>query len=100
MDQLLARDELEKCGLYVLVGADPVTNQASAYIGEAENIRERLTQHRTRDWVSAIVFVSKDENLTKAHVFLAAVPRIHRILHAISGPSIARVGQSGHVVVG
>ena len=28
--------------LYVLVGADPVTNQASAYIGEAENIRERL----------------------------------------------------------
>jgi hypothetical protein len=34
-----------------------------------EVIRERLKQHKTKEfWVSAIVFVSKDENLTKAHV--------------------------------
>jgi hypothetical protein len=40
-----------------------------AYIGEAEVIRERLKQHKTKEfWVSAIVFISKDENLTKAHV--------------------------------
>ena len=39
------------------------------YIGEAEIIRDRLKQHKTKEfWVSAIVFVSKDENLTKAHV--------------------------------
>lgn len=32
-------------------------------------IRDRLRQHKTKEfWVSAIVFVSKDENLTKAHV--------------------------------
>lgn len=32
-------------------------------------IRERLKQHKTKEfWISAIVFVSKDENLTKAHV--------------------------------
>lgn len=32
-------------------------------------IRDRLKQHKTKEfWVSAIVFVSKDENLTKAHV--------------------------------
>jgi hypothetical protein len=36
--------------------------------GEAEVIRDRLKQHKTKEfWVSAIVFVSKDENLTKAH---------------------------------
>ena len=32
-------------------------------------LRERLRQHKNKEfWVSAIVFVSKDENLTKAHV--------------------------------
>jgi hypothetical protein len=68
LDELLAREELEKAGVYILIGSDPLTNAPSAYIGEAEVIRERLRQHKTREWVSAIVFVSKDENLTKAHV--------------------------------
>ncbi len=69
LDELLAREELEKAGVYILTGSDPHTNAARAYIGEAEIIRERLKQHRTKEfWVSAIVFVSKDENLTKAHV--------------------------------
>jgi len=69
LDSLLARDELDKAGVYVLTGSDPMTNAPHAYIGEAEVIRERLKQHRGKEfWVSAIVFVSKDENLTKAHV--------------------------------
>lgn len=69
LDGLLARDELDKAGVYVLTGADPLTNAPHAYIGEAEVIRERLKQHKSKEfWVSAIVFVSKDENLTKAHV--------------------------------
>lgn len=71
LDELLAREELEKAGVYILIGSDPLTNAARAYIGEAEVIRERLKQHKTKEfWVSAIVFVSKDENLTKAHVRL------------------------------
>jgi len=69
LDELLAREELEKAGIYILIGSDPLTNAARAYIGEAEVIRERLKQHKTKEfWVSAIDFVSKDENLTKAHV--------------------------------
>jgi hypothetical protein len=69
LDELLARDELEKAGVYILIGSDPATNSPRAYIGEAEVIRDRLKQHKTKEfWVSAIVFVSKDENLTKAHV--------------------------------
>jgi hypothetical protein len=69
IDELLAREELDKAGVYILIGNDPITNAARAYIGEAEVIRERLKQHKAREfWVSAIVFVSKDENLTKAHV--------------------------------
>jgi hypothetical protein len=69
MDELLAREELDKAGVYILTGTDPLTNAPRAYIGEAEVIRERLKQHKTKEfWISAIVFVSKDENLTKAHV--------------------------------
>src|ERR1039457_3117047 len=69
LDELLAREELEKAGVYILIGNDPQTNAPRAYVGEAEVIRKRLKQHKTKEfWVSAIVFVSKDENLTKAHV--------------------------------
>jgi uncharacterized protein DUF4357 len=69
LDQLLDREELDKAGVYILIGSDPQTNRPRAYIGEAEIIRDRLKQHKTKEfWVSAIVFVSKDENLTKAHV--------------------------------
>jgi len=69
LEELLAREELNKAGVYILIGSDPQTNAPRAYIGEAEVIRERLKQHKSKEfWVSAIVFVSKDENLTKAHV--------------------------------
>jgi hypothetical protein len=69
LDELLMREELDKAGIYILIGSDPLTNAPRAYIGEAEVIRDRLKQHKTKEfWVSAIVFVSKDENLTKAHV--------------------------------
>jgi hypothetical protein len=69
LDDLLAREELDKAGVYILIGTDPLTNMPKAYVGEAEVIRDRLKQHKTKEfWVSAIVFVSKYENLTKAHV--------------------------------
>jgi Domain of unknown function (DUF4357) len=69
LDELLQREELGKAGVYILSGSDPLSGSPRAYIGEAEVIRERLKQHKTKEfWISAIVFVSKDENLTKAHV--------------------------------
>ncbi|MGH9605564.1 MAG: GIY-YIG nuclease family protein [Terracidiphilus sp.] len=69
LEQLLSREELDKPGVYILAGGDPKTNAPLAYIGEAEVIRERLKQHKVKEfWVSVIVFVSKDENLTKAHI--------------------------------
>jgi hypothetical protein len=69
LDALLAREELDRAGVYILSGNDPTTNNPRAYIGEAEVIRERLKQHKAKEfWVSAIVFVSKDESLTKAHI--------------------------------
>ena len=48
LDELLARDELDKAGVYILIGSDPLTNAPRAYIGEAEIIRDRLKQHAGR----------------------------------------------------
>ena len=67
MDNLLARDEVRKPGVYILSGIDPDTGKARAYVGEAEVIRDRLKQHKAKDfWVQAILIVSKDENLSVA----------------------------------
>jgi len=69
LDDLLARDEMESSGVYFLLGVNPDTGDNLAYVGEAEIIRDRLKQHKAKDfWTSVVVFVSKDENLTKAHI--------------------------------
>lgn len=69
LDAFLARPELERPGIYFLLGDDPETGERAAYVGEAEVLRSRLKQHRAKEfWVHAYVFVSKDENLTKGHI--------------------------------
>jgi hypothetical protein len=69
LDDLLLREEVENSGIYFLFGADPESGDALAYIGEAEVIRDRIKQHKAKDfWNAVVVFVSKDENLTKAHI--------------------------------
>lgn len=65
------RGELQGTGIYILFGrSDKTSAKDLAYIGEAEGIHKRLTQHlASKDfWNEAIIFVSKDENLNKAHI--------------------------------
>jgi len=69
LDALLARDEAARSGVYLLIGTDPESGRPAVYVGEAEFIRDRLRCHVDRDfWNHALFFVSKDDNLTKAHV--------------------------------
>jgi len=69
LDGVLARDEAAKSGVYLLTGTDPESGKRAVYIGEAESIRDRLRGHLDKDfWNHAVFFVTKDENLTKAHV--------------------------------
>lgn len=69
LEHLLAREELAKPGVYILIGVDPDSGKAMAYVGEAESVSDRIKQHRSKDfWNAAIAFVSKDENLTKSHI--------------------------------
>jgi hypothetical protein len=68
-DGVLAREESEKSGVYLLTGIDPESGRPAVYIGEAEGIRDRIKAHLERDfWSQVTFFVSKDENLTKAHI--------------------------------
>ncbi len=69
ISELLKRDELDSPGFYLLTGVDPDSGDKAIYIGEAENVSNRLKGHANKDfWNSVTVFVSKDENLTKAHI--------------------------------
>ena len=69
IEDILKRDEAGKPGVYFLSGVNPETGKDRVYIGEAEIIRTRIKGHTAKDfWKSIIYFVSKDENLTKAHI--------------------------------
>lgn len=63
------RKDLMSTGVYLLLGKND-SNKDLVYIGEAENVFNRLNQHlSSKDfWNEAIVFTSKDENLNKAHI--------------------------------
>lgn len=63
------RDELKNTGIYLLFGRNEEGKEL-VYIGEAENIFTRLNQHLSQKdfWNETIVFISKDENLNKAHI--------------------------------
>ena len=68
-DSFLNRDEAGQSGIYILTGTHPDTDAPMAYIGEAEVLRDRMKSHKGKEfWIQMIAFVSKDENLTKAHI--------------------------------
>ncbi len=63
------RDDLSNTGVYLLFGKDD-EGKDQVYIGEAESILKRLHQHLVQKdfWNETIVFISKDDNLNKAHI--------------------------------
>jgi len=65
------RPELQTTGVYMLLNKSAdLSEKGQLYIGEAEEIFKRLIQHvKEKDfWNEAIVLISKDENLNKAHI--------------------------------
>ncbi len=69
LEGVLSRDEAEKSGVYFLIGTDSGSGKSAVYVGEAESIRDRLRGHLDKDfWNHVVFFISKDENLTKAHI--------------------------------
>lgn len=94
---LLARDEVRRTGVYILLGDDPASQFPSGkavYVGEGDDIAVRLRQHARPEsaggkdfWDRAVVLTSKDANVTKAHArYLEA-----RLIGAATGAKRATV---------
>lgn len=68
-DDIVKREESLSSGVYLLSGNDPESGKPAIYVGEAECIKDRVKNHLERDfWNQIVFFISKDENLTKAHI--------------------------------
>ena len=70
LNELKDWPEASKPGVYLLFEARLGDAKPAAYIGESESVAERLGSHdRDKEyWNEVVIFTSKDENLTKAHV--------------------------------
>lgn len=65
------RDEVNNSGIYFLFGnLEEGSDIPQVYVGEGENVYKRLSSHiKDKEfWNEAIVFSSKDDNMTKAHI--------------------------------
>jgi hypothetical protein len=71
LSRLGKREEIQNTGVYVLVGpSEDQSFETTIYVGEADDVWARLKNHDSNKdfWTWVVVFVSKDDNLTKAHV--------------------------------
>ncbi|MHA1549835.1 MAG: GIY-YIG nuclease family protein [Alphaproteobacteria bacterium] len=70
LDIARKRKDLKSVGVYILVGESENKTKPEVYIGEAENLINRINQHNaTKDfWTYAIGITSKINFFTKTHV--------------------------------
>ena len=64
------RAEARRTGVYILLGEDEVQGGRLAYIGQSDDVSNRLVHHDARKdfWDEVVIVTSKDTNLTSAHV--------------------------------
>ncbi len=73
LPDLIQRPEAVRTGIYILSGTDPEGgHKPLIYLGETENVRNRLAQHNKDEakefWEQTCVVTNKDHYLTKAHI--------------------------------
>lgn len=94
LEQLVARDELKRSGVYILTGPNADGDFGlESYIGESDNLALRLRSHAKSKpfWSRAYVAVSKDSWFSKSHIrFLEA----RLITQAKCAPLITRISNS------
>lgn len=64
------RPDFRSTGVYILIGPSEDSELPTVYVGQGDPVRPRLDSHfANKDfWTRAIFFISKDENLNKAHI--------------------------------
>ena len=81
-------DELSVPGIYFLTSQSKSGIQTEIYIGEADEVKKRINNHfANKDWWDDfIIFISKDSNLTKAHVRY-----LEKAIHSIAKQNITTI---------
>jgi predicted nuclease of predicted toxin-antitoxin system len=95
-DQHFARDEEDRVWLKT------VGERGWVVLTKDKRLRYRPLEIAALRASHARVFVLTAGNLRGveiASVFLAALPRICKVLHSLAGPFVAHVSQSGHVTI-
>lgn len=95
-DDHFARDEEDRVWLRM------VGERGWVVLTKDQRLRYRPLEIAALRVSKARVFVLTAGNLRGieiAAVFLAALPRISKLLHSLPGPFIARVSKSGHVTI-
>lgn len=78
-------NELSVPGVYFLTSKSKSGTQTEIYIGEADEVKKRINNHFAQKdwWDNFIIFISKDSNLTKAHVRY-----LEKAIHSIAKQNI------------
>lgn len=66
----LKRREAQHSGIYILLGDDAKSGDPTLYVGESENIAERIRNHDTKKdwWIQAVFITTAADVLHKAHI--------------------------------
>ncbi|UUP18382.1 GIY-YIG nuclease family protein [Nitratireductor thuwali] len=80
--EALKREQARRTGVYLLIGERE--GEPLAYIGESEDVAERIRNHDSRKewWDKAVLITSNDRNLNKAHVKYLEARLIEEARHA------------------
>jgi hypothetical protein len=70
LKQFFERPEAQYVGTYFLFGGEDDGSKPVAYIGQTEDLKQRLKQHDANKefWTKAIVLVSRTQSFTQAHI--------------------------------
>jgi len=84
LPELKEWEEVRRPGVYFLFEKFASESENRVYIGEAENVWDRLYNHdRTKEfWNEVVIFSNKDENLTKSHIKYLESRLIEMTTHA------------------
>jgi len=65
-----SRPEASAVGLYLLLSGDPEAGKPRVYIGQTENVGQRLQEHHKQKdfWNRSVVVTSRAQSLTQTHI--------------------------------
>lgn len=70
LTRFFERPESQHIGTYFLFGGDDESSKPIVYIGQTEDLRQRLRNHDSNKefWSHAVVLISRTHSFTQAHI--------------------------------